>query len=224
MASTTSTPETSTPETIDPWEAITTPATAGNPKRLRLPQARSTKLALAAAAALLVASGITTGATWVCLEVARHDAGVALQKSVAAVQPQVDLAPKLITALRNDAPLEKGIINDAVLARNGIAVYDPGTDGSSQTFDKYAEAESAVSSSLAHLVAKVNQDHPKLVASADFTALVQQLKDQTPAIDEANSAYNKAAHRYNSYRESFPGNLVAPLIGHGEPFGYLEGP
>lgn len=214
----------STPDILDPWDAITG-TTPGKQKRPRTPRAPNSKTAaVAAAAALLLASGITTGATWVCLEVARHDAGLALEKSVSTVQPQVDLAPKLVTAIRNDAPLEKAIINDAVLARNGIAVYDPGTDGSGETFDKYADAEAATATSLAHLVAKANQDHPKLVASADFKALVQQLNDLTPNIDEANTAYNQAAHRYNSFRESFPGNLVAPLIGHGKPFGYLAGP
>lgn len=214
----------STPDILDPWDAITDPAASVKPKRVRIPQARNSRtIALAAAAALLLASGITTGATWVCLEVGRHDAGSALQKAVSASQPQVDLAPKLVTALRNDPPLEQDAINEVVQARNALAVHDPGSDGSSRTFARYADADLAISTSLEHLLARA-QEHPTLAASSDFAALVQQLNDMVPGIDGANSAYNQAAHRYNSFRESFPGNLIAPLIGHGEPFGYLDGP
>lgn len=213
----------STPETLDPWDAITTTTSSRRRGKSRPVQGRKARIAGLAVAAAVLVSGIGTGATWVCLEVARHDAGNALQKAVSAAQPLVDLAPKMVTALRNDAPLEQPIITDVVMARNGIAVYDPGANGSGETFVKYAEAESAASTSLAQLVDKAHS-HPKLAASQDFTALVQQLDGLTPGIDQANTDYNAAAHRYNSFRDSFPGNLIAPLLGHGEAFGYLDGP
>lgn len=209
-------------EPLDPWDAITAPEKRRFlPSRLGLQGAKRPQAVMAAAAAVLLASGISTGATWLCLEVARHDAGSALQTAVTTAQPQVDLAPKMVTALRNDPPLEQDTVDEVVLARNALAVHDPGADGSSGTFSQYADADLAISTSLEHLVARA-QEHPALVASPDFTALVHQLNDMTPVIDAANADYNEAAQRYNSFRESFPGNLLAPLLGHGEPFGYLE--
>lgn len=206
------------PAPLDPWDAITTPR-----KRLLgpwLPKPGRTRTAVLAAGTALLAAALTTGITGLVLESARSDAADALQKAVTAAQPRTDLSVQLTQVLLTDAPLERNTIDRVISARNKVTVNSPGKDGSGQTFDRYAGAEADLAGSLTELV-KVAQTHPKLKTAATFTDLVKQLDGATPAISDADAAYNAAAGRYNGIRDTFPGNIVAPLLGHGTPWGTL---
>lgn len=198
----------------DPWEAIT--AGRRRPFTRGMPKGRA-RIAVLGGGAALLAAALTTGITGLVLDDARTDASNALQKAVTAAQPRTDLSVQLTQVLRGDAPLEQAAIDRVIAARNKVLVNDPGQDGGSRGFSRYVTAEADLGSSLEALV-KVARTHPKLKDAAPFTDLTKQLDAATPGIAEATTAYNDASARYNGIRESFPGSVVAPMLGHGEPW------
>ncbi|MET1086890.1 MAG: LemA family protein [Arthrobacter sp.] len=194
----------------DPWEAMTR-------ARKKRTARRPVQVAAAALAAVLLACGVTTAITAVSLQSAKNEAEHALVKAVEAFKPRQETAPILVSFLYNDPPLEMDVIKAVLRDTNRASANDPGSVGAGKTFTKYATAQSSLTSSLDSLTTTASK-HPGLVANKDFTAAAKKLADITPAIADAQTAYNEAAARYNNSRESFPGSVLAPILGHGTPW------
>ncbi|HEX9226476.1 MAG TPA: LemA family protein [Arthrobacter sp.] len=200
----------------DPWEAMTR-------TRKKRPTRKQGRITAAALAGALLVCGATTGITAVSLHGARTEAGQALSKAVEAYTPRQDIAPVLVGHVNLDPPLERDAMDAVLRDMNKAAVNNPGSDGTGKTFTRYAAAQASLTGSLRTLI-ETAAKHPGLEASKDFTAARTTLEGAGPGITEAAAAYNDAAGRYNSTRESFPGNMLAPLLGHGKPWGTFTVP
>jgi hypothetical protein len=179
---------------------------------------RPARIAVAALAGSLLVCGATTGITAASLQVARNEAGQALSNAVQVYTPREGYATVLAGHVHQDPPLERDALDGVIRDMNKASVNHPGTDGSGKTFARYAAAQASLTGSLRNLI-EVAAKHPGLEANEEFTALRTAVEEADPGITEAVSAYNDAAGRYNSARESFPGNVLAPLLGHEKPWG-----
>ena len=200
----------------DPWEAMTR-------TRKKRSARRHAKIAAAALTGALLACGATAGITAAALHGARNEAGQALSRAVEAYTPRQEIAHVLVGLVNLDPPLERDAMDAVLRDMHRASVNNPGTDGTGKTFTRYAAAQASLTGSLRTLIDTAAK-HPGLEASKDFTAARTTLEGTGPGITEAAAAYNDAAGRYNSARDSFPGNVLAPLLGHGKPWGNLTVP
>lgn len=200
----------------DPWGEITR-------DRQRRTVRRKARIAAASLALVLAAAGATTGVTATALNGARDDAGQALSRAEALYGPRHDAAIKLVGYLIKSPPLERYTIDPLILAANMASVNTPDVGGTGKKFAQYATAQAGLESALRQL--KTTTDHhPDLQANKGFTEAMHKVDAAAPDLTAAQRAYNEAAGRYNSLRDGFPGNLLAPLLGHDASWGTFTTP
>jgi LemA protein len=74
------------------------------------------------------------------------------------------------------------------------------------------EAESELTGALRHLWVMVNE-HPELRVSTEFQALARNLEHVEESLGNARRRYNSTVRDYNCRIRTFPGNLMAALLG-----------
>ncbi|HEX9088636.1 MAG TPA: LemA family protein [Arthrobacter sp.] len=200
----------------DPWDAVTAKRQGWNltPRRIR-----SGAIGLGAVAVLLAAGTVTSAVT---LQASQSGADDALAGAVTQYRTRAELIPKLLIAVQNAAPLERAAMDPIVtdLQKAVVNTPAPGEVPSGRKFERYSASEAALGTELHHLV-EVGMTHAKLKDSATFQDLARSLDATEPEISNAVTGYNTAAEAYNGSIAGFPVNLVAPLLGHGTPYGTL---
>jgi LemA protein len=81
-------------------------------------------------------------------------------------------------------------------------------------------AENQLTGALRHFVHLAEQD-PKLCASGEYQVLAQAVESVEELIANARRRYNDATRDYNQRIATFPGNLLALLLGL-QPKPYLD--
>jgi len=176
-------------------------------------------LGLSAVAVLLAGGAVSCAVT---LQADQSRADDALAGAVTQYGTRDELIPKLLIAVQDVAPLERAAMDPIVTDMQKAAVNNPaaGEESSGRKFERFRTSEAALGTELRHLV-DVGMGHPKLKASPDFEDLAKSLEATGPQISDAVAGYNTAAEAYNASIAGFPANLVAPLLGHGTPYGML---
>jgi LemA protein len=111
-----------------------------------------------------------------------------------------DLVPNLVEAVKGYAKHERETL-DAVIRARTAAVQAQGPVAA-------GPAEGALGQALGRLFA-LAEGYPDLKANRSFLALQEELSSTENRIAFARQAYNDAATRYNTQRETFPSNLLA---------------
>lgn len=118
---------------------------------------------------------------------------------------RTDLIPRLVDAVSGYASYERNLFED--IAGKRASAENAGEDPA-----RRAEAEGALSRRVSQLLA-LAEAYPDLKASASFGGLHNELVETENRIEMARRFYNGAVRELNTAVESFPSNLVAPLIG-----------
>ncbi|HMS17664.1 MAG TPA: LemA family protein [Planctomycetota bacterium] len=111
-----------------------------------------------------------------------------------------DLIPNLVETAKGYMKHEQETLEKVIQARNMAA----GARGPAQA----GPAEGALGAALTGLFA-LSERYPDLKANTNFLALQEELSSTENKISFARQAYNDAATRYNTKRETFPANLVS---------------
>lgn len=111
-----------------------------------------------------------------------------------------DLIPNLVETAKGYMKHEQETLEKVIQARN-MAV---GARGPAQA----GPAEGALGAALAGFFA-LSERYPDLKANSNFLALQEELSSTENRISFARQAYNDAATRYNTRRETFPANLIS---------------
>jgi len=127
---------------------------------------------------------------------------------------RTDLVPNLVESVKGYAAHEHTVLEEVTKKRASSIAAD--------TVQGQAAAERDLQGSLRQLFA-VAEAYPQLKANENFLKLQQQLADIEDQIQMARRYYNGAVRNLNISIQSFPGVLVARLLGfHEEPFFELE--
>lgn len=126
---------------------------------------------------------------------------------------RADLVPRLVEVVSAYAAHERTLFEDIAekRMRAETAGEDPG---------RRAEAEEAFSRPVRQLLA-LAEAYPDLKASSNFASLQTELVETENKIEMARRFYNGAVRELNTAVQSFPANLVAPVIGF-SPRSYFE--
>jgi LemA protein len=135
-----------------------------------------------------------------------------------------DLIPNLVETARAYLGHERGTLEAVTAARAGAvaglarAAANPGDADALRTL---GNAEGALGGALARLNVAV-EAYPELKANQNMMQLSEELSSTENRVAFARQAFNDAVLAYNTYRQSFPQNLVAPRFGHASDATMLE--
>jgi LemA protein len=130
-------------------------------------------------------------------------------------QRRLDLVPMLVDTVQTYTEHERETLTELTQARaNAMQVADTVSDVP-RTVEQLKAIEASqgeVESALSRLFAVV-EGYPDLKASRNFRSLQDQLEGTENRVAMERRNYNEFSRRYNTRLQTFPGNIVAQLMG-----------
>jgi LemA protein len=135
-----------------------------------------------------------------------------------------DLIPNLVETARAYMSHERETLEAVTQARNqavaGLqaAARDP---GNADAINQLSSAEGALGGALGRMRITM-EAYPDLKANQNMMQLSEELTSTENRVAFARQAYNDQVMAYNTYRQSFPQNVLASTFGHTEDAALLE--
>jgi len=150
------------------------------------------------------------------------------QNAFAQIEVQLkrryDLIPNLVETAKGYLKHERETLEAVIAARNGAlaglarAAADP---TNAAAIASLGNAEGALAGALGRLNVVV-EAYPDLKANANMMQLSEELTSTENKVAFARQSFNDQVMAYNTYKQSFPQNLVAGIFGHGTDARLLE--
>ena len=135
-----------------------------------------------------------------------------------------DLIPNLVETAKAYLKHERETLEAVVTARNSAAqglaraAADPTNAGAIQGL---GAAEGVLAGALGRLNV-VMEAYPDLKASQNMMQLSEELTSTENKVAFARQSFNDQVMSYNTFKQSFPQNVLAGLFGHGQDASLLE--
>ena len=130
-------------------------------------------------------------------------------------QRRLDLVPLLVDAVQTYTEHERETLTELTQARANAIQVTGAIGDAPQTVEQLKAIEAAqgeVESALARLFAIV-ENYPDLKASRNFLSLQDQIEGTENRVAMERRNYNEFSRRYNTRLQTFPGNIVADMMG-----------
>ena len=128
-------------------------------------------------------------------------------------QRRADLVPNLVETVAGYAKQERETLTAVVEARARATQVQlpPELLSDPDAFKRYQDSQQALSSSLARLLAVV-ENYPELKSNQNFLALQSQLEGTENRIAVARRDYIETVRAYNTELRTIPGRWIAALL------------
>ena len=128
-------------------------------------------------------------------------------------QRRADLVPNLVATVKGAANFEQETLQKVVEARAAATSVkvDANALNNPETFKKFEQAQSQLSSALSRLLVVVER-YPELKANQNFQTLQAQLEGTENRIAVARRRYIEQVAEYNKAVRYFPTNLTAKWL------------
>jgi LemA protein len=130
-------------------------------------------------------------------------------------QRRLDLVPLLVDAVQTYTEHERETLTALTQARANAIQVSGAVGSTAQTAEQLKAIEAAqgeVESALTRLFAIV-ENYPDLKASRNFLALQDQIEGTENRVAMERRFYNEFSRQYNTKLQTFPGNIVADMMG-----------
>jgi LemA protein len=135
-----------------------------------------------------------------------------------------DLIPNLVETAKAYIKHERETLEAVVNARNeasGMLSSAAAAPGDAGAMKGLVGAEGRLSGALMNLK-MVMEAYPDLKANQNMMQLSEELTSTENKVAFARQAFNDQVMGYNSYKQSFPPNVFAPMFGHASDATLLE--
>jgi len=135
-----------------------------------------------------------------------------------------DLIPNLIETAKGYMKHEKETLENVINARNAAAnglaaaAADPGNAGA---ISELIGAEGALAGAMSKFNV-VMEAYPDLKANQNMMQLSEELTSTENKVAFARQSFNDQVMEYNTYKQSFPTNVLAASFGHAQDATLLE--
>ncbi|MCH8508570.1 MAG: LemA family protein [Phycisphaerales bacterium] len=135
-----------------------------------------------------------------------------------------DLIPNLVETAKGYMKHERETLEAVVEARNQAAsglsnaAKNPGDPNAMK---QLGSAEGALTGAMGRLFA-VMEAYPDLKANQNMMSLQEEITATENKVAFSRQAFNDSVTAYNTYRQSFPPVIVAPVFGHAKDASLLE--
>lgn len=128
-------------------------------------------------------------------------------------QKRNDLVDNLVNTVKGAAKFEQETLTRVVEARaKATSVNFTADQLTPENMEKFQQAQSQMTGALSRLLV-VAEQYPELKANQNFLQLQGQLDGIEGDIRNARRSFNDAVASYNVKVRSFPGNMLAGLLG-----------
>jgi len=121
------------------------------------------------------------------------------------LKKRYDLIPNLVATVQQYASHEKELLEKITQLRAKAV-------GGNLSNDEKVDLDNQISGALRSIMVSV-ENYPDLKASENFLNLQRSLNEVESQISAARRAYNAAVTDFNNGIETFPGNLMAGMMG-----------
>ncbi len=132
------------------------------------------------------------------------------------------LIPNLVATVQGAAEFERGTFTEVARARAGLEQAQQQVDRAVEGGDveDLSAADAALTRQIGTFINLAVEAYPQLRATANFSALQDQLAESENRISVARRDYNAAVREYNTYIRQFPQAVTARVTGadRKEPF------
>lgn len=135
-----------------------------------------------------------------------------------------DLIPNLIETAKGYLTHEKGTLEEVTRARNAASESLKNLQSNltnPEAIKTFNQAEQALNGAMGKFNLVV-EAYPDLKASENMIRLHEEITTTENKVAFARQAYNDSVMSYNTYRQSFPQNLIANTFGHSKDAELLE--
>ena len=135
-----------------------------------------------------------------------------------------DLIPNLVETAKGYLKHERETLDAVIQARNGAssslsaAQQNPGDASSMKSL---AQAEGNLAGAMGKLNIVV-EAYPELKGNQNMMQLTEELTSTENKVSFARQAFNDQVMEYNTYKQSFPQNVLAGMFGHANDASLLE--
>ncbi len=150
------------------------------------------------------------------------------QNAFAQIEVQLkrrhDLIPNLVETVKGYMAHERETLDAVIQARNQAASglqAAAGDPGNPDAMKQLASAEGALGGAVGRLFA-LAEAYPDLKASENMKQLTEELTSTENKVSFSRQAFNDAVMTYNTYKQSFPSVVFAPMFGHAKDAAFLE--
>lgn len=150
------------------------------------------------------------------------------QNAFAQIEVQLkrryDLIPNLVETAKAYMSHERETLESVIQARNQAASgleEAAAKPGDAAAMRDLAGSEGALTGALGRLNV-VMEAYPDLKANQNMMQLSEELTSTENKVAFARQSFNDQVMAYNTYRQSFPPVVLAPVFGHGEDASLLE--
>ena len=129
-------------------------------------------------------------------------------------QRRADLIPNLVETVKGFAAQERTVLTEVTQARASASSIKltPEALNDPQAMQKFAAAQAQLSGALSRLLVTVER-YPELKSNQNFLTLQSQLEGTENRITVERQRYNETVRNYNTRLRTFPGSLVAGMMG-----------
>lgn len=135
-----------------------------------------------------------------------------------------DLIPNLVETAKGYMSHERETLEAVISARNQAASGLSNASknpGNAEAMQSLGSAEGALTGAMGRLFA-VMEAYPDLKANQNMLALQEEITATENRVAFSRQAFNDAVTTYNTYRQTFPPVVVAPIFGHATDAALLE--
>jgi LemA protein len=150
------------------------------------------------------------------------------QNAFAQIEVQLkrryDLIPNLVETAKGYIKHERETLESVVKARNeasGMLSNAAAAPGDADAMKGLVGAEGRLAGALVNL-RMVMEAYPDLKANQNMMQLSEELTSTENKVSFSRQAFNDQVMAYNTYKQSFPPVVIAPMFGHGQDAALLE--